>query len=69
MGRRHSLFISTDPNNLAPIGLPGQGVFIGSPGPTIYGQSEQIIGDFLALESTGGMIELESSTDYLITEG
>ena len=38
MGRRHSLFISTNPQNNVPIGIPGQSIFIGSPGPSIYGR-------------------------------
>lgn len=33
------IFISTNPQNNIPIGTPGQGVFIGRPGPTIYGAS------------------------------
>lgn len=69
MGRRHSLFISTNPQNLAPIGLPGQGVFIGSPGPTIFGQSSQIVGFGIITEDTLANIEIESSTDTLIVEG
>jgi len=39
MGRRHTLYVSTDPNNIVQIGTPGQSIFIGSPGPTIYGGS------------------------------
>jgi hypothetical protein len=35
--RGGSIFISTNPQNNVPIGVPGQGVFIGRPGPTIYG--------------------------------
>lgn len=69
MGKHHTLYISTDPNNLAPIGTPGQGLFIGSPGPTIYGQSSQIIGFGLITEDTLANLEIESTTDTLITEG
>jgi len=38
VGRRHTLFISTNPQNNVPIGIPGQSIFIGSPGPSIYGR-------------------------------
>ena len=37
--RGSGIFISTNPQNNVPIGTPGQGVFIGCPGPTIYGAS------------------------------
>ena len=37
MGRRGgTIYVSTDPNNNVPIGVPGQGVSIGKMGPTIY---------------------------------
>jgi hypothetical protein len=38
MARGGTVFISTDPQNNQPIGIPGEGVFIGTPGPTIYGR-------------------------------
>ena len=69
MGKRHTIFISTNPQNLAPIGTPGQGLFIGSPGQFIFGQSEQIVGDGLITESSLSNIEIESSTNTLIVEG
>ncbi len=37
--RGGGVFISTNPQNNVPIGTPGQGIFIGRPGPTIYGAS------------------------------
>lgn len=36
MGRGGSIYISTDPNNLAPIGEPGKGISIGPMGCLIY---------------------------------
>lgn len=39
MARGSGIFISTNPQNNVQIGIPGQGVFIGCPGPTIYGAS------------------------------
>lgn len=54
MGKHHTLYISTDPNNLAPIGIPGQGLFIGSPGPTIYGRGSG------SIDATGLQIDMTS---------
>lgn len=66
---RHHLFISTNPQDNVPIGLPGQGVFIGYPGRMIFSQSEQIIGDGLITESALANLITESAGDTLITEG
>lgn len=48
--RGGGIFISTNPQNNIPIGTPGRGVFIGCPGPTIYGASGG------ALTSSGNLI-------------
>lgn len=43
MARGGTVFISTNPQNNVPIGLPGQSIFIGRPGPTIYGRGPAAI--------------------------
>jgi len=63
MGKRgrHTIFISTDPQNNVPIGTPGQGVFIGYPGPTIYNASTNpsLMSGFVV---TGGNIAFTPET-------
>ena len=55
--RGGSIFISTNPQNNVPIGLPGQGVFIGCPGPTIYGRGPGAIdAGGLIMDMTGPTI-------------
>lgn len=43
MARGGTVFISTNPQNNVPIGIPGQSIFIGCPGPTIYGRGSGAI--------------------------
>ena len=57
-GKHHSLYIRTDPNSTANIGIPGQSIFIGSPGPTIYGLGPGAI-------DAGGLI-VDMSQNFIV---
>jgi hypothetical protein len=69
MARGGSVFVSTDPNNVVPIGVAGSGVFIGTPGPTIFnsGQGSGNAGTVLTVTATGGA-SVAASKDYSTIE-
>jgi len=59
MGRRGgSIYISTNPENNVPIGVPGVGVSIGPMGPLIYGRGSDAI-DSTSLELDMSSVEID----------
>ncbi len=59
MGRHHTIYISTNPQNNVPIGIPGVSICIGSPGPSFYGRGP------LAVDAGG--FDFEMDGDLQIT--
>jgi hypothetical protein len=64
-----TFYVSTNPLDNVPIGLPGQGVAIGRLGVLIFSESEQIVGFNLVTESAGDALITESAGDNIVTEG
>lgn len=59
MPRRSTVFVSTDPNNNVPIGVPGQGIAIGPLGRLIYGRGpDAIANSAMLLDMTNLSIDL-----------